>query len=648
MDGPVQPGVEAAAEAHPEADEPGAWTAARRSLALVLLALVPFLLIRLALLRTYWPDFEHLSGAQVALAFLDGLRFDLATILPALALPLAMLNLPLPVAADPRWRRGWGWLGFVTVVPMTLLLGGDLVYYREVHRHITRELVLIAHDTSFLAAMTWQHLPTLLLAAAFLGGLAYAWSRALARPHRPIARGWVTLLVLAVLVFLGIRGSLGRKPLSPIDAYQGQSFPAGNLALNGVYTAIRAAMSAEVRRSNPLSYAEACAELRLDPEQHFPAHHPAPASVASTSGAPRNVVMVLLESWDARYMGCYGAARSFTPCIDALAPTSRVYDQAYASTQRTIGGIQATLTGIPCVPGIPELGQGLEHAAMTRVGALAKARGYHTLFLQVPRRRSYYLDSITHSLGFDEVYGMEDFPVTRDYPEQPQPKWGWDYDGLQFALSKMRALPEPFLVVILTGTTHSPYAHPGAPFDLVPHEEHGLGGYENTLAYSDWALGEMLKGADQEAFGARTVWLLSADHVMRSVGQGDVRESFRIPVLLRGAGIQPGRVSEVYSQLDYLPTILDLIGVQTPRSTLGTSLLGPSKGYAVVSQGDVLGIVSPRAYLTHTVERRIEARGLDPAVGPAELDGLERRLLAVQRLTTSLVHHNRWAPAEGD
>lgn len=618
----------------PQAREPGTSSPLGLSLRLLGLGLLPFLLARLLLLICHREAFASLDGGQVLRACLDGLRFDLAALLLVTGAPLLLLALP-PGSNARAWTRGWGWGAFVLLALACVVLAADLIFFREVQRHVGRELVLVRNELGFLAGMTSAHAPAVAALGLALATLGVGWRAQLRRPPRAPRRAWLSWAALLALVGLGIRGSLDRKPLNPIDAFRGVTHAEGNLALNGVYTALRASFD-EGLPVNPLPYPQACQALGLDPDRPHPVSEP-----VRPQGPPRNVVLVLLESWDVRYCGAYGSERSVTPCFDALAAQGLLFERMFAATQRTIGGVQATLTGIPCVTGVPELGRGLELVRTTRIGALARASGRRSFFLQAPRRRSYYLDSVMLALGFEAAWGLEDIPACRDYPD-PDPKWGWDHDAFCNALERIDALGGPFFTVILTGTSHSPYADPGPEFHRGPHERSGEGGYVNTLAYSDWALGEFVRAARARPWGRDTVFILGADHVFRSNSE-DLSQSFRIPFLILGPGIAPERRRDVRSQLDVLPTLAELLGVEGPISALGTSLLRPGSGRAVVRLGEVLGVIGEQGWLTHTIEARVQVHPADLARPAAE--ELERHLLAVQRVTTELLAANRWAPA---
>jgi len=142
------------------------------------------------------------------------------------------------------------------------------------------------------------------------------------------------------------------------------------------------------------------------------------------------------------------------------------------------------------------------------------------------------------------------------------------------------------------------------------------------------------------------VFLIGADHVHR-VGSTDLKKAFHIPFLIHGAGMEPLRVDPIYSQLDVLPTLVEFLGLTDPFASIGTSLMGPSPGFAVVKQGDRLGIIAEWGQITHTGRDRIDAKISADGVTEQQLAGLERRLLAIHKVTTELVESNRWAPVEG-
>lgn len=610
---------------------------------LVGIAIVPFFVARLALLLFHPKSFAALSAGEIAMAFVNGLRFDLNILLVALVVPLSMMNLPFPFLGR-RWFNTWAWIGFIPLVPLSLVLGGDVIYFGHVQRHIADELLKIGNDFSFLADEAFtSFLPALFAVIGAMTALAWAWRWVLSRELRPSRYPMVTIALLATGCAVGIRGTVDRKPIGLIDAYRSGSTAFGNLSLNGIFSASRASAEIEIVEHRFFDDVEALHTLGLEDTTY-------PAVRRNDDRTPTglNLVIVLLESWDPRYMNSYDANGSgVTPHFDAFASAGRKFEKFYAASQRSVESIQAVLTGIPPITGVPTLGWGLKLSNITQLGSVAQRHGYQALFVQSSMRRSYRLDAVAQSLGFDNFYGSQDIPMRRDYPPPACAKWGWDYETLMFALERMDAFDSPFISVVFTGSTHSPYPDTGPEFRSGEHQAHGEDGFRDILRYSDWALGEFLREARTRPWYDRTAFVVLSDHVWRNAATEDIRDEFRIPLAILAPGIvEPGVETRVGSHTDLLPTFFDLLGFQEPYAAMGSSLLEDTERFAVMKKGDLMGITSQDGVVTHSLLNRLEASSGGKG-DPLDLDSLERRLLATIQVTSELLFENRWMPGEG-
>ena len=611
----------------------------QKSLVFVGIGLVLFTASRLVLFLVYRSSFSGLSSGDVVFAFVNGLRFDLNVILAVFVGPLVLMNLPFRRCVG-RWFSTWSWLAFATLVPMGLLLGGDLVYFGYVQRHIADELLVMGADFDFVASEgLTTYLPGLLVCLGLIFGVGLGWVFILKRSTRP-GRPVLAFLLMVAFCVLGIRGSVDRKPIGLIDAFSSGNNAFGNLSLNGVFSAYHASVNVQAAEHVFYDTPACLAELDLR-DTEYPVLRRQP----DLRPTGHNVVILLLESWDRRFMDSYdGAGLGLTPWFDALAAGGLRFENFYASSQRSVESIQAILTGVPPLVGLPGLGSGLKLSNITEVGTEARRYGYETLFVQSSKRRSYRLDSAAMSLGFSHVYGQQDVPLRRHYPG-PTPKWGWDYDTLMFAQDRMDAFRSPFLAFVFTGSTHSPYPDPGEPFRKRQHAPIGEAGYVNTLHYSDWAVGEFMNAARRKPWFKSTVFILCADHVWRSTPTGDVRDEFRIPFILYGPGIiEAGTVNTVCSHLDCLPTLFDIMGFPDPLATTGMSLIGNRSGQAILKKGSLMGIVWERGALTHSLRNRLETSFSGSRPPPDYFQRMERRLLATVQVTRQLLRANHWAP----
>jgi arylsulfatase A-like enzyme len=519
-----------------------------------------------------------------------------------------------------------------------------VAYYTYVQRHLADELLVIGSDLDYVLAEAFgTYLPALLGVCLLLMAGGWLWRRILAVELRPSRRPAIVFSLLILGCTLGTRGTLDRKSLGLIDAFASGSAPVASLSLNGVFTAYHATKGAEVAVDHEfLETGAVYQELGLE-DVPYPLLRQ--GSTRGPSGL--NLVILLLESWDPRYIDSYDGSRlGITPRFDALAGQSRRFDNCYAAGQRSLEAIQAVLTGVPPVVGEPPLGWGLRLANVTQIGTVAERHGYETLFIQSSRRRSYRLDSAAASLGFRHYYGQEDIPTRLAYPSTEKPKWGWDYETLVFALERMDAFERPFVTFLFTGATHPPYPDPGERFRLREHAASGEDGFVNVLHYSDWALGEFMEAARTRPWYERTVFVIASDHIFRKAPREEgLRADFRVPFLIHAPAIVGSGVdARICSHLDALPTFFDLLGFGDGYAALGASLLAEREGFALVKKGSLMGIITEQGSVTHDLHARVSAETASSSV--VDLDQIERRLLASVQLSHALLRANRWSPPQ--
>ncbi len=120
---------------------------------------------------------------------------------------------------------------------------------------------------------------------------------------------------------------------------------------------------------------------------------------------------------------------------------------------------------------------------------------------------------------------------------------------------------------------HLPYAtEPGDPSSFV--------GYLREVADVDRALARMRTTLEQMGVWQRCVVIVTGDHgeeFAEHGGRGHAvtmyDELLRVPLLVRVPGVSPRRVAEPTSTMDVGPTLLDLLGFETPGDWMGQSLV---------------------------------------------------------------------------
>ncbi|MDT8310378.1 MAG: sulfatase-like hydrolase/transferase [Methylophaga sp.] len=616
-------------------------------LKILLFALVSFALCRSALLLSYPDYFTDMSVVSAIKAFWIGLRFDIAITALVMAPIFILILLPLKQIHNRYVLTLLGWLSWLMLLFLIGLYIGDVAYFGEVKRHIGHELLLLDTDYHVLLDIAFgSRLPLTLFIISLMVFSAWLWQRWLLRPIQSSTVRlpytiWQKLLIYVLLVILFVwfgRGMvLKSKPIDTLDAFRDARPELANLALNGAFVILKDATRDAEKPLKILSDETFSglnqAFLPLDPEP-FEWHAPANQSNG------RNIVFILLESWSYKYIdGLAGSNYNATPFMDSLVAKSQVWDNFYAAGQRSINGIQAVLTSVPVMPNQPALGYGLELNNMSRLGHIFKNAGYQTLMVQSSNRRSFHLDGIAESLGFEHYYGKEDIPLVKDYP-QATPSYGWDHDTLTFTHAKLAELDQsekPFFSFIFTGTTHEPFANPGAEFLIYPHDNASEQGFLNTLRYSDWSLQQFFEQSAKQPWYKNTTFVITADHVLRAESE-NLPGQFHIPFIVYtpDTSLPATRHQKIASQYDVLPSLVDLAGLNGPVYSFGESLFDRQQTqfpYAKINKGNMLGLIAASGNALFSEQGLVDINAKQPGKLQRKLKHLQWRLqLADKRL----------------
>ena len=622
-------------------------------------ALLIFALIRTGYYLVYKEYFGSFDLAELARIYLIGFRFDLSIAMLASLPFLALALFPFRIRLRAVLIQLGLWTTFLALTGLFMINMGDLLYFGEVYRHAGREILLLGDDYPVLLEAAFSsYLPVTLGSFAALAVGAIAWQRLVVRPildqslgGHLISRSALAALAL-LLVFLGARGVVTGKPLSTIDAFAAGGEKQASLALNGAFAVIHNARKASKQDREPLAFfTQTDLMANLDgmgwqTRDPFLANWQQPVA----QGKQRNLVLILLESWSYPHIdGLSGSQHGATPFVDALLENSRVWENFFAAGQRSIEGIQAILTSVPVLPSQPALGWGLEQNRMTRLAQLLSGQGYETIMVQTSNRRSFHMDGIAAQLGFKHYSAKEDIPLIRQYPQEV-PLFGWDYDGLMYAAQWIDARPNPespFFTFFFTGTTHYPFPDPGAEFHLRPHVAGSLDAYLNTLRYSDWAIEQFMRHAQQQDWYQDTVFVFLSDHTIFPDPQ-DPASRFRVPFFIYtpDGSVAPGRESGFASQYDVLPTLMTLLNIDQPIASFGRSLLNDSTSVdgVVAQRGSVITWLAPEGTLSFSAEdgrhTQLTGRFTDDAYrGP-----VEARVKTMLQWVDARLNQNQWLP----
>ncbi|MDH4133796.1 MAG: LTA synthase family protein, partial [Gammaproteobacteria bacterium] len=451
-----------------------------------------------------------------------------------------------------------------------------------------------------------------------------------------------------------VRGGLGNKPLDVVDAFVEARPAAAYLSLNGPFAMSRALVNAKRIKTDFFEWKEAVARTReqlLAPGERW-LNDDYPLLRARDAGSVRkpNVVVLMLESWDAQHIDVSRAHMGLkpygvTPNFDALARHGMLFTRFYANGERSMDGLAALIAGYPTLPGTAYIGMGMEQNRLAYLGHMAKQEGYETVFLQSSKRRSFYVDSIAAMAGFDTYLGSEDIPAS-GHSTLVTERGAWDHDTFQQAAKLFASAKKPFTGFIFTASTHLPFQSPGKRWEKFPPDSLE-NRFLNSLHYADWALGEFIATAKRDGWYDNTIFVLTADHVSGFAGRADDAPSLHhVPLLIVAPGLKPGTSRRIGAQVDVIPTLAQLGGWRTPHAGLGHSLLDPrrdaSQG-ALCVRGGVVERIEDQGWVSHDLTRRVAASS---GIREGDLKEMELRLLAMYQVGHTLLLRNRVAPVE--
>jgi choline-sulfatase len=287
------------------------------------------------------------------------------------------------------------------------------------------------------------------------------------------------------------------------------------------------------------------------------------------SGPPTPIILISIDTLRADHLPVYGYQKVKTPAIDALAADGIVFEHAYAHAPQTLPSHAAILTGqLPFETGVRDnVGFTLRGDQETLAGRL-RARGYLTggvISAFVLRKETGI------SRGFD-YFDDEMPPAAPDMPMGQVRRNGGD--SLAVAERWMQGLSSPtFFLFFHAYDPHTPYRPPDRYRQYAP--------YDGEIAYSDEVVGQLMAWLKGRGWYDRALIIFLSDH---GEGLGDHGElehglflydsTIRVPLIIKmpgGAG-RGRRVSAPVQHIDLVPTVLDFLGAERPRTLRGRSL----------------------------------------------------------------------------
>ena len=539
-------------------------------------------LSRLSLLAWYWDRVAPTDGSWFIL--LQGVRFDIVL--------MGMLVGPALLAAPWLSGRKFGgsllryYLVVITFFVVWVELG-TIPYidqYDARPNYIYVEYLKYPREV-FSMLLTSYGLLMVIVAFVTLASARMAWrlttGASRVSSYQRVPGALLLMPVIAVLIFAMIRSTLDHHPVNPSTVAFTTDSMVNQLPLNSPYTLIYAiyeqyrdskggaANYGKMDENEALRIVVEYAGLegKVDLQSDSPTMHDQVAT--RRLDRPLNLVIVLEESLGAEFVGSLGG-KDLTPNLDALADEGIWFERLYATGTRSVRGIEAIVSGFP-----PTSKRSVVKLTETQkdfftIANVLQKQNFQTSFIyggsaHFDNMRRFFLNN-----GFQTVIDQKDF-------EDPKFESTWGVSDEDLFLKAHEFLSnrgdQPFFSLVFSSSNHKPFEIPAGKVETRTGPE---GPREMAVAYADYALGRFLELARVSNYWDNTVFLVVSDHNSRVKGAHLIPiERFHIPGVILGSGIEPRRVPGITSQIDLLPTLLSLMGVDSRHPAIGRDLTRP-------------------------------------------------------------------------
>jgi arylsulfatase A-like enzyme/Flp pilus assembly protein TadD len=387
---------------------------------------------------------------------------------------------------------------------------------------------------------------------------------------------------------------------------------------------------------------------------------PAPPAKAPARQAAygRDVVLITIDTLRADAPGFAGNRRSQTPVLDRLAAQGRVFTQAHAQNVVTLPSHTNILTGLyPFQHGVRENSGFRLSSTVPTLATVLHGAGYATgAFVG-----AFPLDSqfgLNH--GFD-VYD-DHYPKGSDEEKFAEPERRGD-EVVRLALAWWRAHQgKPRFLWAHLYDPHAAY-DPPEPFASRFKDNLYLGEVAAVDSFLAPLLGPFLDGREKPA-----LVVVTGDHGESLGEHGELTHglfayeaTLKVPLVIWGRGVTPGRDSRWARHVDIFPTVLQAAGVAAPAPAglrrSGRSLLRPAVPGDTDSYFEALSTTLNRGWAPLRGLLRGGKKYIDlplPEVydltkDPHEEHNLfDREKTAASRIFAALPKESVWPPPRGE
>nr|WP_330217518.1 LTA synthase family protein [Planococcus halocryophilus] len=293
-----------------------------------------------------------------------------------------------------------------------------------------------------------------------------------------------------------------------------------------------------------------------------------------------NVIYLHLESFQTFLLDYELDGQEVTPFLNALTQDQNTlyfdnffHQTAQGKTSDAEFMLENSLFGLPKGSAFITKGRNTYQAAP----AILKDKGYTSAVFHGNNGTFWNRSEIYKSFGYDYFFDIESY---HDLTEEDMAEYGvMDKPFFEQSGTLLEQLPEPFYTKLLTVSHHFPYHMDDelTTIDKATTGDPSVDNYFQTARYADEAIEQFFTQLEESGLADNTMVVLYGDHYGISDNHNQAMEQIlskeitpvenanlqRVPLFIHVPGMEGGIDHTYGGQIDLLPTVLHLLGVET-------------------------------------------------------------------------------------
>jgi phosphoglycerol transferase MdoB-like AlkP superfamily enzyme len=506
------------------------------------------------------------------------------------------------------WKGLWKGLSAILITLTTIIFCVDIVVYEEMG--IKLHYKILFHLQNPVEVVTSVSTKTWLIGIMCISVFSHWFYRKFhkrtfkllyekdTRTISPfsIVRNGIEISLLIGLLFLGIRGGWRPIPINESNVYYSNKQVLNDAAVNPSWTLMHSYLNnIEAGDKNPYEFMKGETASTIVDSLYRNYNQDSCTNLFSINKP--NIALLILEGWSANVVASCGGDAGLTPNFDALSKEGLLFTQAYCSGHTSDQGIPAILSGFPAQPITTIIANNSKYPHMPCLNKDLKQIGYHSSFLFGGQLTYGNIKSYLYYEGFEEIKEQDNFNA----PNELVGKLGI-HDAFMFKAwgEQLTKQQQPFLSVLFTASTHSPFDGQYMRRISGGGEEHE---YINSIYYADSCLGSFFNWAKLQAWYSNTIFIIVADHGHHSLREHDYASvsHYQIPLLICGGGLNKAYVGKIHpqvvSQTDIAHTLLHASKISSANYRWSKSLINAKEPFAFFDFYEGYGWVDPNGSL---------------------------------------------------